>query len=348
MKKFNKNIENKKIEIMQNKSTYIKRVSIIFSCVILVVLITLFTFAKFLSNSSEYTLIHGKVIDSSTGDITLSYIVDGVSQSAPPAKGTGYKIKSINCTNAEGTWDKRGWGLYVNNITGKAKCNLEFEVVTSVEVTLYSAALDEVYYYDNNERIAVGTTDATGKLEHVSLDPGDITLYSSVAKNPDNLSQDFSKDFSIDDDSENIYVMPDGDVYYWYGYDSGELQIASTANGWTTHTSYSFLTPTFKNNSIKITIGVNQTSAYGTISPKTYSNATVHYIGTTNVANYVSVTSSLQKTNYTPRTDLISQTVANTVQHLSASLNVDNTYLMMTSHFIAGSLTREFYAFWVD
>ena len=302
------------------------------------------------SANKEY---HGKVTVIATPnkevhDIEIAYIVDGVAQDAPPAKGTGYKLKNYECTNADAVWDRKEWSFKLINMVGKVKCNLEFEKMTEITVTLYSAAEDEVYYYDsNNEKNVIGTTDSTGKLENVNLELNDYTFYSSIAKNTDDLSQDFSKNISIDDDTENVYIMPDGDVYYWYGFDSNEMQVASTANGWTTHGAYTFLNPTFKNNSIKMTIGSNQTGAYGTISPKTYSNATIHYIGTT-TTNSVVVTSSLQKTNYSPRTDIFTQSTTNTIQHLSALLNIENMYLIMTSHFIAGNMTHEFYAFWVD
>lgn len=81
-------------------------------------------------SKSEYTLIHGVI--GQDGDVAVSYIIDGQSVSAPPTKGSGYKLKSVNCTNGDGTWDKRDWGLYVNNMTGKVKCSLEFETASEV------------------------------------------------------------------------------------------------------------------------------------------------------------------------------------------------------------------------
>ena len=61
MKQFNKNKANRKINFEQNKSTYIKRISIVLVCFILLIGIIMFTFAKFESESEEYTLINGKV-----------------------------------------------------------------------------------------------------------------------------------------------------------------------------------------------------------------------------------------------------------------------------------------------
>ena len=86
MKVFNKDKALRQIKLKQNKNTYIKKVSIVLSCFILLIGIMYFTFAKFESNSEEYTLINGVVKYGGSGDITLSYVVDGVSQSVPPDK----------------------------------------------------------------------------------------------------------------------------------------------------------------------------------------------------------------------------------------------------------------------
>ena len=60
MKAFNKNKAKKHIKMKLNKNTYIKTVSIVLACIILLVGIMLFAFAKFESNQN-YTLINGKV-----------------------------------------------------------------------------------------------------------------------------------------------------------------------------------------------------------------------------------------------------------------------------------------------
>ena len=61
MKKFNKNSAIRKINLQQNKNTYIKRLSISLSCLILLICIILFTFAKFNTSSDIYTLINGQI-----------------------------------------------------------------------------------------------------------------------------------------------------------------------------------------------------------------------------------------------------------------------------------------------
>jgi len=92
--------------------------------------------------------------------------------------------------------------------------------------TLYSAAVDEVYYYDsNNNKQIIGTTDTTGKLENVFI-PNNVTLYSTVAKNPSDLSNAYNETFNTI--GNETYLMPEGNVVYWYGYNVG----------WDTSTAY--------------------------------------------------------------------------------------------------------------
>ena len=62
MKPFNKDKELRKINIKQNRNTYIKRISIVLSCIILIIGVMFFTFAKYESISSENTLINGKIV----------------------------------------------------------------------------------------------------------------------------------------------------------------------------------------------------------------------------------------------------------------------------------------------
>ena len=234
MKKFNKEKALTKIKNDNNKYTYIKRLSISLACLILVMVIMLFAFGKYETNSPEYVLIKGRVGEFSTGDITLSYVVNGVAQDAPPAKGTGYKFKSASCTNAEGVWSKSEWGLMVKNITGKAKCNLEFETLTETQVDIYSAAADEVYVYDGDTKRILGTTDSTGKLENVTVDIDNVTFYSSVANDPDNLNNYYSKEIAITSQTTSVYVMPSSEdkMVYWYGYKGSNFEEANHTNGW--------------------------------------------------------------------------------------------------------------------
>ena len=138
MKVFNKDKALRQIKLKQNKNTYIKRISIVLSCFILLVGIMYFTFAKFEQNSEEYTLINGKV-KYLGGDINIvSYNYDGTSNSQPPNKNEGYILTNINCEGATGEWDDVNWELNISSLTSKVKCNLEFDKNSNYQIIKYN------------------------------------------------------------------------------------------------------------------------------------------------------------------------------------------------------------------
>lgn len=129
----------------------------------------------------------------------------------------------------------------------------------NITATIYSAASDTITYTDDNGAQTV-TTDSTGKAENVSItitqpsagvDPS-ITFTSSIAKDPSNLSNDYSKSITITDGTAEIYVMPDK-VIYWYGY-KDNVEAVISANGWSNAgigSVYNLNSATFNTNNIK-------------------------------------------------------------------------------------------------
>ena len=155
MRPFDKEKNIARLKMKNNKNVYVKRVSIFLACLILVSVVMLFAFARFENSSDVYTLINGKVTGS-YGDINVAYIVNGVSQSNPPAKGTGYAITNINCNNAEGKWDSLEWQFYAKNITGKVKCNLTFEKNEPNPPELYAGMIP--VYFNNGKTMVADTS----------------------------------------------------------------------------------------------------------------------------------------------------------------------------------------------
>ena len=105
---------------------------------------------------------------------------------------------------------------------------------------------------DNN-----GTNTATIKV----LPSGSTITFTdtTVAKDTDDLTSNYSKQITLTNTSSSVYVMPDN-VLYWYGYDPGKMEQASTANGW--HSNfYGNNPPTFNTNDA--VIGTSQ-CAWGT------------------------------------------------------------------------------------
>lgn len=64
------------------------------------------------------------------------------------------------------------------------------------------------------------------------LDAGTYTIYSNgLAKDPDNLSNDYGKTVRICPNTKEIVVRPDN-ALYWWGYGNPMLEDCTTANGW--------------------------------------------------------------------------------------------------------------------
>lgn len=79
----------------------------------------LFTFAKYISNSPEYTLINGRV-ESSAGDFNVvSYVYEGTTNSVPSNKNDVYILTDLTCTGATGERDDYNWKLIVSELSNK-------------------------------------------------------------------------------------------------------------------------------------------------------------------------------------------------------------------------------------
>ena len=116
---------------------------------------------------------------------------------------------------------------------------------------IHSAAYDTIYYYDANSverQLCVTDENGNGTVDWSEMEPGIYTFYSTVAKNPDNLSEEYSRTVKITRTTTEVYLMPPG-TFYWNGFEDSELEICSTANGWVV-SSRTHVSPTFNPNYI--------------------------------------------------------------------------------------------------
>ena len=115
-------------------------------------------------------------------------------------------------------------------------------------VTIYSAKEDTISYTDIDGATQTITfaSGETSKQVQITIEANGsaITFTSSVAKNPNNLSQDYSKTFTITTSTTELYLMPDAvKKFYWYGYEPNAMTaIASAA------TDMAQTAPTITNN----------------------------------------------------------------------------------------------------
>ena len=87
---------------------------------------------------------------------------------------------------------------------------------SDITFTLYSATQDTVTISQNGTTVETVTIES-GNSADVTLPKGRYTFTSSIAKNPDDLSAFYSKEFDITPAVIDVYLMPDN-VLYWYGY----------------------------------------------------------------------------------------------------------------------------------
>lgn len=228
-----------------------------------------------------------------TQQTTYSTIIDifnatlSISTSSSELYGKTITIKKGSTVVGTTAFSAQGSASYTVHETGTYTCECEgysgsatVSAETSYNVTIdtiityhltvdiYSAASDTLSYTDDNGAQTV-TTDATGKAAGVSItitqpsvgvDPT-ITFTSSIAKNPNNLSNNYSRSITITEGTSEIYVMPDH-ALYWYGYNGG-VEAESNAAGWTVASSYPFIAPTFNTNSIRIASTTARSSGVG-------------------------------------------------------------------------------------
>lgn len=193
------------------------------------------------------TLYTGVFSGSYTGDIqTYSF-----------ENATPYEECSILVVDTETSDTKVG----INNVQFYGRHTAQTDII----VTAHGG--DTVYYMENGSPVTLTTADSDtgiGTVDWSDLPKGAITLYSSTAKNPSDLTADYSKTVYITEYTTQIYLMPDN-ALYWYGWESSDLEDMSSANGWSFSTN-GIVAPTHNTYSIRLTSSNN---AFGGVGSKT-------------------------------------------------------------------------------
>ena len=126
---------------------------------------------------------------------------------------------------------------------------------SSRKIVIYSAANDVLYYYDsNNNKVDFCTTNTDGRGICPSPKNGNVTIYSSIAKDPDNIANPYSKQVTIANNTSEFYLMPNGKVLYWYGWFANNWQAKPFAEY---HNNDSPNTPTVTKNVNSLTVSAS-------------------------------------------------------------------------------------------
>ena len=127
------------------------------------------------------------------------------------------------------------WNTAINNSSYSSYIPANPTGQTDIIVTAHGG--DTVYYMENGSPVPLTTADrdtGIGTVDWSDLPKGAITLYSSTAKNPSDLTADYSKTVYITEYTTQIYLMPDN-ALYWYGSKTNAFQECNSTNGWSVY-----------------------------------------------------------------------------------------------------------------
>lgn len=206
-----------------------------------------------------YALVKG------ASSLTVNYKVQGSND-----KSTWETLAEHNVTytatteTIQGTFNNSTAYRYYRLLKDVSVSDCRFEVYTlqfygrheAQTNIIHSAASDTLYYIDGSNQ-TIGTTDTSGvgSVTWSNVPVGNLTIYSSVAHDPDDLTSAYSKTVRITPNTVEVYVMPDEvKTLYWYGYDSGDIEDCTSANGWS-NTGLTFSAPTHNTNDITLYSG---------------------------------------------------------------------------------------------
>ena len=130
------------------------------------------------------------------------------------------------------------------------------ELIATIQqtVTIYSAKEDTISYVDIDGATQTITfaSGATSKQVSIEIEASgsSITFTSGVAKEPSNLSNDYSKTVTITSNTTEVYLMPDN-ALYWWGYEDSNLE----SNGFTF--SGTKMVPTFNTTDVNLSVSAS-------------------------------------------------------------------------------------------
>ena len=295
-------------------------------------------------NDKSYTTLNEVLADTDTFTILLQ-----------DSNACDYMARSTTwsttiCADADamarvGKYDYCSYVLRNNNTWNTAITNSPYSSYIPASPTgqtniIHSAASDTLYYIDGTNQI-IGTTDTSGvgTVNWSNLPVGTMTVYSTVANEPTDLTSAYSQTIRITPHTTEVYVMPDN-VLYWYGYGVDNVEEINTWTNSDVRYSYSG-TVSFDTN--KISLGAGGSWTYRGIGYKNHlpdSYTSVKYIAQKHSSDTLSAwLASTKKTaadSYANATDTTLQVI---------SLNNVNNYTAIGAY---TGCYADVYALWYE
>ena len=222
-----------------------------------------------------------------------------------------------------------------------------YDRVTQHIPTFISASNDSLYILDGATKVYIASTDGEGKSYEPLLEAGTYTIYSSIAKDPSNLSNPYSKTITIDENTQTIVIMP-SNVLYWWGYIGDNTENAITANGWSSPQGFTDTSiPTYNANNLYLATTGSYGGGFGTKNK--ISANTLHSIQKTTVSygGYPTWCRFEYSNKYTDSSNVSSgymfTTSDNVMQHLTGTPTQDCYFCWATCQTRAGHLYASWY-----
>lgn len=197
---------------------------------------------------------------SSTATITVSY-------------DSSFYNKTITCSNGSKTYtatttssgsttfkvnDEGTWTITCNGVSTTVEVVLNYtaQLAVTKTYTIYGAVGATITFTDiTGSKTVTLDSNGAGSAQITFIPPSQNIVFTdtNVAKNPNNLSESYSKTIAVTNDMSAIYVCPDK-ALYWWGY-MKEVEACVGGNGWSGR--FPLTAPTFSTNSVTIATSYN-------------------------------------------------------------------------------------------
>ena len=248
--------------------------------------------------------------------------------------------------------NNNSYTTYGVNVTASNKDNcgfiqeLQFYGRKSAQTDIvHTAPYADVYYMNGGTQTVLCTADGNGigSVDWSDLDAGTYTLYSTVAKNPSDLTADYSKSVKITNTAiggtTEVWLMPDG-ALYWYGC-KVNIESCNPTNGWTS--AYTSNEPTWNTNYATINGVQNKYSAIGNATAISPTKVHVIMESTRWYGNDYGLRVGENTSKNAGFGQIISQNNINNLEYYSANTTAPYLYVYGQDY-----RTGNVYAFWYE
>ena len=210
------------------------------------------TYTASSDNLDGYSQVIVAVSGGALATITVSYTSTFYNKTMTCSKGgTTYTETTTSAGVTVFNVDSSGtWTITCDGVSRTVDVVLEYSTTMALSVTVdvYGPASDTISFTDATGAKTV-TTDSSGAGSvTISFIPPNqsITFTSSIAKDPSDLTADYSKSVTIDSNTTEVHVMPDNCLYWW----GNKVNITSENPA----SNFTYVAPTWNTNNVEVTL----------------------------------------------------------------------------------------------